>query len=100
MGSTSMMLQITQSAQAQGSAAMNLSNYSVNIFMAASVSTQALCDSLEQTRINAEVSLGTIVTKLKEEAADTDISVGRTFISLNCPLSQSRIKLPCAVFAC
>lgn len=91
--------QITQAAAVTG-ANQNMANYVVSIFCASSSTPTSLTDRLRSSISPAEKCQQQIAEKLREQQVDADICVGRTFVSLKCPLSQCRISLPCKPSTC
>ena len=78
----------------------SLANYTVSVFIGAKLSPEYLCQKLQAAMTDADLCQMQIEAKLSEQQRDEDIKVGRTFVSLNCPLSQSRIQVPCRGVDC
>ena len=65
----------------------------ISVFCAATSTPDKLCEQLKLTVVDADTGRQQVAAKLKEQNADSDICVGRTFVSLNCPLSCCRVRL-------
>eukprot|EP00039_Didymoeca_costata_P024431 m.10249 g.10249 ORF g.10249 m.10249 type:complete len:564 (+) comp4232_c0_seq1:314-2005(+) len=91
--STEMILRFHQQRRSNRQDPLDMSI--VTVFLATPVTPNKLLARLVQTAIPSALCQFRVEAKLNEESQDSDVSVGKTFITLQCPLSQSRITTPC-----
>lgn len=72
-----------------------LQSFIISVFMGTPVSPEQRLSELQATAIPAELCELRVEAKLNERQDSEVMSVGGTYVTLTCPLSQSRMQYPC-----